>query len=226
VRLTDVVTAADAAALHHPSCRPLVRGLLAVIDDPATGADGTRHAWVGIDLLAPIPLDEDLAVTPTLTGTARLGTAAGLWIDVDVAAADGTPLVRSRHVVAATLAEPPAGRGTLPSVPRTDGDPAGTLTIDAATLAAYRQAAGDTSPAHVSEGVRPPTTRRARSGGPIVPGLLALWTAIAALDRHPAHIEARFRSPLPVGTSADVVAADSTLALRVASTTVLSATTR
>ncbi len=215
MRLTDVVTAADAAALPHPSCRPLVRGLLAVIDDPATGADGTRHAWVAVDLLAPVPLDVELAVTATLTGVARLGAAAGLWIDVDVDGPDGAALVRSRHVVAATLADPPAERGTLPPVPRTDGDPTGSLTIDEPTLAAYRHAAGDTSPAHGTAG----------SDGPIVPGLLALWTALtaAAPGAPPAHVEARFPAPLPVGAEAALVVQADTLALRVGPTTVLRA---
>lgn len=213
VRLTDVVTAADAPALPHPSCRPLVRGLLAVLDDPATGADpgSTRHAWVELDLLAPVPVDAPLAVTATLRRTARLGSGAGLWIDVDVDGPGGA-VVRSRHVVAGTLAAPPAERATLPSVPRADGPPTGTIAVDAAALAAYRRAADDTSAAHADG-----------APDPIVPGLLALWSALATAGPPPTRVEARFPAPLPVGVAADVVVAGDALAVRVGGSTVLRA---
>jgi hypothetical protein len=175
-RFTDVVAGADAAALVHPSCRPLVRGLLAVLEDPATGVDpaSTRHAWVALDLLGPLPLDAPLAVTASLRRTARLGSGDGLWIDVDVEGPDGTALVRSRHVVA-----------------------------------------GDTSDAHAQA-----------APDPIVPGLLALWSAIALTGRAPTHVEARFPAPLPVGVTATVLAAGDALAARVADATVLRAVAR
>jgi len=217
-RLTDVVTAADAAALPHPSCRPLVRGLLAVLDDPGPGADpaSTRHAWVELDLLRSVPPDVRLDVTARLRGTARLGSGDGLWIDVDVDGPDG-PVVRSRHVVAATLARRPRDRRRLPTVPRPvhgTTEP-GALVVDAATMASYRRAAGDSSAAHAEE-----------VDQPIVPGLLALWSALAHAGLDPAHVEARFVAPLPVGAPAAVVTDGRLVALRTDTATVLRAATR
>jgi hypothetical protein len=215
-RLTDVVSSADAAALVHPSCRPLVRGLLAVLDDPATGADptSTRHAWVELDLVRPVPTDVALDVTARLRGTARLGAGDGLWIDVDVSGPEG-PVVRSRHVVAGRLDPRPIDRGGLPSVPRAEGPPVGAVTVDADALDAYRRAAGDTSSAH-AEG----------APEPIVPGLLALWSALTGAELAPTHVEARFPAPLPVGAEATIAVDADTLTARVGLVTVLRARAR
>jgi hypothetical protein len=216
LRLTAVVPAADVAALVHPSCRPLVRGLLAVLDDPATGADPatTRHAWVELDLVRPVPSDVTLDVTARLRATARLGAGDGLWIDVDVSGPEG-PVVRSRHVVAGRLDPRPDERGGLPSVPRADGPTVGPLVVDADTLDAYRRAAGDTSSAH-AEG----------APEPIVPGLLALWSALARSGLDPTYVEARFPAPLPVGAEAAVVRDGAVVALTVGVVTVVRARTR
>ncbi|HMJ78246.1 MAG TPA: hypothetical protein VK507_19855 [Iamia sp.] len=213
VRLTDVVPSADAAALVHPSCRPLVRGLLAVLDDPATGADParTRHAWVELDLVRPVPTDVTLDVTARLRGTARLGAGDGLWIDVDVSGPEG-PVVRSRHVVAGRLDPRPVERGGLPSVPRADRPTVGTVAVAPEALDAYRRAAGDTSSAH-AEG----------APEPIVPGLLALWSALGAAGLDPTHVEARFPAPLPVAAEATIAVDAGTLAARVGVITVLRA---
>ncbi|HEX7132050.1 MAG TPA: hypothetical protein VF228_05710 [Iamia sp.] len=215
-RLTDVVPAADVDALVHRSCRPLVRGLLAVLDDPATGADPatTRHAWVEVDLVRPVPTDVALDVTARLRATARLGAGDGLWIDVDVSGPEG-PVVRSRHVVAGRLDPRPDERGGLPSVPRADGPPVSTVAVDADALDAYRRAAGDTSAAH-AEG----------APEPIVPGLLALWSAIARSGLDPTHVEARFPAPLPVAAEATVAVAGEALTARVGVVTVLRALAR
>lgn len=212
-RITDLVPAGDTAALVHPSCRPLVRGLLAVLDDPTTGADPatTRHAWVELDLVRPVPTDVALDVTARLRGTARLGAGDGLWIDVDVSGPEG-PVVRSRHVVAGRLDPRPDERGGLPSVPRADGPTVGTATVDADVLDAYRRAAGDTSSAH-AEG----------APEPIVPGLLALWSALAVAAVAPRHVEARFPAPLPVGAPATIAVDGDALAARVGLVTVLRA---
>lgn len=181
-------------------CPPLVAGLLAVLDDPAHGvvAATTRHAHVEVERLAPLPLDTDLRVDASLTGTARLGTGDGLWVAVEVAGPDG-PVARTRHVVAATVDPRPVGRGTLPAVPRGHGAPTGSFTVDAAALDAYRAAAGDTSPAH-----GPAAT--AGDGDAIVPGLLALMATLARLDPPGSddRVVGRFPHPLPVGAVADV----------------------
>ncbi len=177
-------------------------GLLAVLDDPATGvAEGSaRHAWVEVDLRAAVPVAVPLVVTATLTARGRLGAGTGLGIDVDVEGPDG-PLVRSRHVVAATTDPPPAARLALPRPPAAVGEATAPppdpvrLLLDGARVGAYRAGAADTSPAHDD------------GPGAIVPGLMVLWAAVARTGVAPApplRLGGRFAHPLAVDVAAGV----------------------
>ena len=210
----DATALAEATGLAEPSvasvCRPLVIGLLSVIDDPAVGvvAGSPRHAHVRVELLAPAPLDVDLQVTASLRRAARLGAADGLWIDVDVDGPGGGVL-RSRHVVAADLNRRPQQRGSLPKQHRRlpGAEAAGSFSVTRAVLAAYRQAAADTSPAHQSGRVDDNDDNDEGDTGFIVPGLLSLLGSVAVLPGSvtvPTELRARFLRPLPVGAAAEV----------------------
>lgn len=183
-----------------PACRPLVAGLLAVLDDPDLGvvAGTPRHAWTDLVMLASVPIGVPLEVGATLVRTAALGTGTGLWIDVDVSGPGGAVL-RSEHVVTATSHAPPGPRSSLPRPARTGLQGPRDLTdlvIDSARLDAYRTGASDTSTVHTSV-----------LGPAIVPGLLLLLASVARLPRvpdHPLRVTGRFSRPLPVGAAAVV----------------------
>lgn len=187
------------------ACRPLVTGLLALLADPRLGVHpgSPRHAWAQLDLLAPVPEAVALDVRSHLSRGGRLGAGTGLWIDVDVDGPDG-PLVRSRHVAAARTIDLPDERNPLPPPPtmptgETDRHGPWDLRLDVDRVAAYRTGAADTSEAHAD--------------GPeaIVPGLLVLTAAVAAVDgigvHLPVRLSARFVRPLRVGRRAAVTVA-------------------
>ncbi|MGI8939960.1 MAG: hypothetical protein ACR2JF_17435 [Iamia sp.] len=182
------------------ACRPVVAGLLSLLDDPdlAIEAGTPRHAWIELDLVRPVPLDVPLEVTAALTRRAAIGRGTGLWITVDVDGPGGG-LVRSRHVVAARRGVPPGPQAPLPrpsDLPMADGPESDTeLGIDAARVDAYRIGAADISPVHRDEAA-------------IAPGLMLLLAAVAASGGLPGpppwRAGARFVRPLSVGQPARV----------------------
>jgi len=204
--LTVTTTADEACRLARATglrpdvaaaCRALVAGLIVVLHDPALAVEpgSPRHVHADLSMPRPVPVGAELEVTATPVRVARLGAAAGVWIDVDVDDVDG-PVLRSQHVVSAQIgwaAEPgpPLSRAPRPSAPL--GDEAG-LCIRRQALDDYRAAAADTSPVH-----GPETS--------IVPGLLLLLAAAAAVRPDlaaPARIAGRFSRPLEAGTAATV----------------------
>lgn len=184
------------------ACRPLVAGLLDVLGDPALAVEpgSARHAQAAITLLAPVPTDVALQVTATPTEVGRLGSASGVWVAVEVTAADEA-VVRSHHVVSARTAADATGPGpTLRRVPRRGQAEAHAteLCLDRSALDAYRSAAADTSPVH------DPQTAETT---PIVPGLLVLLAAAARVGPEvsaPARLVGRFSHPLAVDAAATV----------------------
>lgn len=210
----------DATGLAAPSvvtlCRPVVAGLLSVIDDPIVGvtSGSARHAHAHIELAAPVPLDVDLEVRATVCRAALLGAGGGLWIDVDVDGPAGAVL-RSRHVVAVDLTDRPEQRGSLPSQDRRprSAEPVGSFTVTGAMLSAYRRAAADTSPVHQPGPVDHPDED---DDGAIVPGLLSLLASRSILPGPivvPMVLSARFLKALPVARPAAVASSGSPTAL-------------
>lgn len=103
------------------ACRPLVAGLLAVLGAPALAVEpgSARHAQAEVTLVAPVPTDIALEVTATPTEVGRLGSASGVWVAVDVTAADEV-VVRSHHVVSTRTADASGPGPSLRRVPRRD----------------------------------------------------------------------------------------------------------